>query len=299
MIALTSASSAWLADCVFLLLFSTAKFYSFLGLFDWSLEAYWSQRYLDTVLGLMLGTANVSNTITAIISLERCICVLSPFLAKKFFKTRYMAVLIAAMSVYVTGFYNLMTVKFATVYVTDPLTNTSHWTSQLSSFYLSNRVVTDVLNNYLLSLTIPCTSLGVVIVTTCITVLKLRSTLAWRLETTNVKTTSEKARQDSVTKTLLVVCFVYLTCISLSLVQVLARTFVPGYLPTGKYCNTFTIGQTLGHLCEVTNASSSFLIYVTMGTKFRETVKTIFGDRKEKKVKEHRRNILSIKVQPQ
>ncbi|PVD18295.1 hypothetical protein C0Q70_20844 [Pomacea canaliculata] len=169
-----------LADFAFLIFIFAAKSYSFLGLFDQRLEDYWSQRYLNTVLGLTLGAQNVSNTITAIISLERCICVLSPFTAKKFLKTRYMAVLIAAMSVYVTSFYNLFNMKYVTVFITDPVTNQTHWASGLSSFYLSNRAVVDVLNNYLLGLTIPCTSLGVVMVTTCITVIKLRSTVAWR-----------------------------------------------------------------------------------------------------------------------
>lgn len=77
-----------LADISFLLLSFAAKFFSFLGLFDEDLEEYWSQKYLNTVLGPMLGTMNISNLMTMIISLERCICVVSPFTAKKFLKTK-------------------------------------------------------------------------------------------------------------------------------------------------------------------------------------------------------------------
>ena len=77
-----------LADFSFLLLIFSAKFFSFLGLFDGELEEYWSQKYLNTVLGPMLGTMNISNLMTMIISVERCICVVSPFTAKRFLKTR-------------------------------------------------------------------------------------------------------------------------------------------------------------------------------------------------------------------
>ena len=77
-----------LADISFLLLIFSAKFFSFLGLYDKDLEEYWRQKYLNTVLGPLMGTMNISNLMTMIISVERCICVVSPFTAKKFMKTR-------------------------------------------------------------------------------------------------------------------------------------------------------------------------------------------------------------------
>ena len=79
-----------LADTSFLLLIFSAKFFTFLGLFDRDLEGYWRQKHLSTVLGPMLGTLIISNLMTMVISVERCICVVSPFTAKRFLKTRYM-----------------------------------------------------------------------------------------------------------------------------------------------------------------------------------------------------------------
>ena len=77
-----------LADTNFLLLIFSAKFFSFLGLFDRDLGGYWRQKHLCTVLGPMMGTMNISNLMTMIISVERCICVVSPFTAKRFLKNR-------------------------------------------------------------------------------------------------------------------------------------------------------------------------------------------------------------------
>ena len=77
-----------LADTSFLLFMFSAKFFSFLGLFDRDLQGYWSQKHTNTVLGPMLGSMNISNLMTMVISVERCICVVSPFTAKRFLKTR-------------------------------------------------------------------------------------------------------------------------------------------------------------------------------------------------------------------
>ena len=77
-----------LADISFLLFMFSAKFFSFLGLFDRDLEGYWSQKHTNTVLGPRMEKMNISNLMTMIISVERCICVVSPFSAKRFLKTR-------------------------------------------------------------------------------------------------------------------------------------------------------------------------------------------------------------------
>lgn len=77
-----------LADTSFLLFVFSGRFFPFLGLFDRELQEFWSEKYLSTVLGPMLGTMNISNLMTMIISVERCICVVSPFTAKRFLKTR-------------------------------------------------------------------------------------------------------------------------------------------------------------------------------------------------------------------
>ena len=77
-----------LADTSFLLFMFSGRFFPFLGLFDRELREFWSEKFLNTVLGPMLGTMNISNLMTMVISVERCICVVSPFTAKRFLKTR-------------------------------------------------------------------------------------------------------------------------------------------------------------------------------------------------------------------
>ena len=97
-----------------------------------------------------------------------------------------MAIGISIVAVYILGLYSLLNMKYVTVKVAHPAhPNKTLWVSRLSSFYTDNKVVIDILYNHLLSLTIPCLSLVVVVVATSITVGKLRATLAWRQETAN------------------------------------------------------------------------------------------------------------------
>ena len=104
-----------------------------------------------------------------------------------------MAIGIAIMASYVFGFYSLLDMKYVTLQVTDPVRNESRWVSHLSTFYKDNKVVILILYNHLLSLTIPCASLVVVIVTTSITINRLRTTMAWRLETANKASSGQRS----------------------------------------------------------------------------------------------------------
>ena len=105
------------------------------------------------------------------------------------------------MAVYILGFYSLLDMKYVTVKVTHHAhPNETLWMSRLSSFYKDNKVVIDILYNHLLSLTIPCLSLVVVVVATSITVGKLRATLAWRQETANKPSSGQAGSGETAIK---------------------------------------------------------------------------------------------------
>ena len=83
--------SLTLADTGFLLFLMIGKSYAILALFDSRAGNFWEQEHLDTVLASYLAFIVTSNAITAIIALERCFCVVSPFKAKKMLKTRFVS----------------------------------------------------------------------------------------------------------------------------------------------------------------------------------------------------------------
>ena len=106
-----------------------------------------------------------------------------------------MAIGIVTMVIYILGFYSLLDLKYVTKAITNPVTGRTQWASRLSRFYLNNRVLIDILYNHLLGLTIPCASLLIVIVTTSITVSKLRLSQTWRKGTANKSSSGQNSRR--------------------------------------------------------------------------------------------------------
>ena len=151
-----------------------------------------------------------------------------------------MAVVIVCIYVYVLGLYGVLDVKYVTVRVQDGSSNVTRYVSRLGRFYLSNKVAIDVLYNYLLTIAIPAVSLLVVVITTSVTVLRLRASLAWHRHS-NATVTSAEQREAAVTRMLATLCCVYVICMTPSVTAAFVRNLVPDFLPTGRYCNAFKV----------------------------------------------------------
>ena len=72
------------------------------------------------------------------------------------------------------------------------------------------RAIIDAIYIYVLSTTIPTTSLVVVIISTTITVVQLRVSLAWRKETATLSVND--TREVALTKMLVAICCLYVVC---------------------------------------------------------------------------------------
>nr|KAG5709631.1 hypothetical protein BaRGS_001681 [Batillaria attramentaria] len=104
-------------------------------------------------------------------------------------------------------------------------------------------------------------------------------------------------KETAVTNMLIAVCVVYVTCLTPSVTQMLCRSFLPGYHPSEKYCNLFAVLQTFSNLLEVTNSSVNVLVYLTMGSRFRSTARSIFRIRRfEESHRNKKRDLSGVTV---
>nr|KAG5705556.1 hypothetical protein BaRGS_009209 [Batillaria attramentaria] len=123
----------------------------------------------------------------------------------------------------------------------------------------------------------------------------MRAVLEWRKETAHClnsfltstqggssASSSANQREAAVTRMLLVVCVVYTCCITPSVIQAITRASVEDFFGGGRYNNIFFASLCITHFLESVNCSINFIIYYTMSTRFRETLREIVrrGDKK-------------------
>jgi hypothetical protein len=87
-----------------------------------------------------------------------------------------------------------LSLKYVTEHVTDPITNTTTYIARLTSFYVTNKGVIDLIYSDLLSIAVPTISLIVVIVCTIITVFNLRISLRWRQQNQSAAASSASVK---------------------------------------------------------------------------------------------------------
>ncbi|KAL8569051.1 hypothetical protein ACOMHN_020494 [Nucella lapillus] len=252
-----------------------SKAYALISLVDPVVGRYWQQRHLALVLGSYLAFVAISNIITAIIAMERCLCVLNPLKAAKFFRTKHMKVLIAVVAVYILIVNNVaLLVKYQTVRVTNPLTNTTTFINRFTSFYVHHRTFLDILALYSISVALRLLSLIVVIICTTAIILRLKVTAAWRRSTASNMTSVEK-QEASMTRMLMTVCCVYVMCMTPSATRTLLINILPGFLSIGHLCNSYRVSTSLALLLEAFNGSINFLIYVKQSSQYRSTLRQL------------------------
>nr|KAG5691931.1 hypothetical protein BaRGS_000640 [Batillaria attramentaria] len=168
--------------------------------------------------------------------------------------------------------------KYKPVPYQDPVTNLSRYRVGLTDFYLSNRRVFHSIFDVTFNATVSTVAFVVVIAATIVIAVRMRSVLAWRQETAHVgatqqTTSSTNQREAALTRMLLVVCVVFTVCATIAAVQALTRNFLPDFMFGGRYNNALFLSLTTTHFVESVNCSINFIIYYTMSTRFRETLR--------------------------
>ncbi|XP_076440983.1 uncharacterized protein LOC143280235 [Babylonia areolata] len=262
-----------LADLGYLLFMMAGKCHSLVSLVDPLKGGYWKLRSINTVAGIYWGFMNISATLTVIISLERCACVLAPLHAKLLIRVRTMAVLIVCVFVFGLGLYGLYNLRHSVIARTH-LSNSKHSTVYVlgfSLFHLQYRAVTDTV--YYFSVAVPIISLLVVATSTAITATQLHLTVAWRKETAQQSVTD--SREVALTKMLVAISCVYVVCITPEALMPLMVLSRPEVQPVGRQADLFfAIISVMHALCAI-NSSVNFIFYWSLGSRYRATLRRL------------------------
>lgn len=230
-------------------------------------------RYLiDTNIVGFYGLVHGSMVLSTIICCERCFCVVFPLQSKRFLKTKTMGFLIIFCVSLVTFSRFVSTAKYRMACVFDSQKNSISYRLGLSGFHLISKTIDDIIDSSIFGLGLGVGCPVVSLIATIITALKLKEIISWK----KFATSSISMKEVAVTKMLVCLSIQFLV-LSIPVVCLrLSPLFISDLNGAGQFKNSF---QVILHITEVsanTNSSLNFFVYYFAGTKYRQTLKSVF-----------------------
>ncbi|KAK7469609.1 hypothetical protein BaRGS_00036399 [Batillaria attramentaria] len=216
----------------------------------------------------------VSGFITMLIACERCFCVVSPLRSSTVLRTRTMAVIIVTASLLIVGGYFVNAARWRVTCVFDRGTNTTSDQTLENDLNVQTKRLVTMLDGVVYGLLLPAVFVLAVLVSTILTVTKIKRMTSWRERTSSVVTTPHDV---SLTRTLIGTSVLFIVCTVPNIALRIGIMFVPQVSMGGRYHNTLSFMGYLTQLFSSINSSANFFIYYSMGSKYRKTVKSMFG----------------------
>ncbi|KAL8609991.1 hypothetical protein ACOMHN_029484 [Nucella lapillus] len=230
---------------------------------------------VNNMVHSLAGFIYVSGFMCTLIALERCLCVLSPLKAQSIIQTRTTAIIIAAGHVVILGGHHVIATRWRVECMFDPLTGQRVDAFYSSEFYLKNKSLVDFMEGIIFGVIFPGSFLAGVLISTIITVLKLKEMAEWRDKSSSAAVTGNATKDVTLTRMLIGTSCLFIVCTTPPLIFHTAIPFVPDLSLSGKFYNTYYLLINTQQLLTYINASVNFFIYYTFGTKFRGTVKAM------------------------
>nr|KAG5709228.1 hypothetical protein BaRGS_017980 [Batillaria attramentaria] len=252
-------------DMLFVGLYYFSGLYCLVGEFGDPELAEWLKWTLrQSMTGLHTGFMLSSGCLTAIISVEKCVCVFLPMKAATLMRTRTMAVLIASTVLCLQGLCLQFPLQ---MYVGDgvaPVSNRTTYRLRSTRLYLDNRLLFDFLENTVIMAVIPFLTFIVVVVATTVTVIQLKRAISWRKKST---AGADIRKEVALVKMLVVVSAIYIFTASPNIALGLARSFVHDFWFTRRYANIFLATHALYIDMGMLNSSINFFVYLARSSR--------------------------------
>ncbi|XP_059153271.1 uncharacterized protein LOC131939037 [Physella acuta] len=242
-----------------------------------SLSTSWLNFTLPYVEYTTLFAGYVSYSLTAFVSVERCLCVSRPFTVKIIFTPRFTSTILISISILVYGAYFVMFFIYVVVYDFSPTFNATIAKYIYSNFYYTNGAIVMVYYQTV-AILIPTLSFLILCMSSAATVHYLRrsSKFLHKVGDAVAKPPKKKdlgisPKEKQAAKTLLVVVLVNILNLFPRTVFYVAQLAEPEFYLLRRYNNIFFLTTRLLTILDFIKASVNFFIYKSMSSNFNKT----------------------------
>jgi hypothetical protein len=246
-------------------------------------------EYLVNHNGLgVWGLSYGSSLLIAVISTERCICVLFPFQAKKCVSTSVLAPILVILILLLTGVYFLIAEQYIVLCFYDEASGRVKMIG-VKKYLAVLQDLNGILYGFCLCLACPV----VVFITTLITSVKLYQTIKWRKSSSSYSrhstfsgntpsfSTAMSTKELSVTKMLIGVSIEYLIFSIPGIIILISPVFEPQLNPGGIEANVLSVLNSLAETGSFAVGSVNFFVYYFAGSRYRDTLKSLVCKNKQ------------------
>ena len=232
-------------------------------------------RYLmkNNIIGFY-GFGHATALLLAIISTERCVCVLFPLRAQRCIPTKVLAVVIVVSVSVLVSLRFVISAQYQVTCFYEMRTERQSLQVYGTEYHFRNEALLRALNGIFFGFCINVGCPVVVIINTTIIAIRLRQTVKWRSQTSSgISSTKEIA----ITKTLIALSIEFVVLYIPGVVLRVSPMFHPQLSAGGLYANIFKILVHFSELCAYINSSVNFFVYYVTSTSYRETLHGLIG----------------------
>ncbi|XP_076444107.1 uncharacterized protein LOC143282374 [Babylonia areolata] len=246
---------------------------------SWANDVWFKSLIRYRLVAIHAGFQLVSNLISIVIAVDRCVCVTWPLKAARVLSTRVTGLIILVFGVLTFAGMQFVAFKYDVRCVVISGGKTPPFLMVLpSDLYKEMPIVMDILDSFVFSSLIPTLSLLVTAVATIITAVKLKRAAQWRDNSAQGgSTVVMKQKEKALTSMLIVISCIYMACVSPRVIRSLCRFFIPEFRAWGKLCNLMVLTEVLINITLALNSAVNFFVYCAMGSRFRQTMRQLFS----------------------
>ena len=234
---------------------------------------------VNNMVHSLAGFIYISGFLSTLVALERCLCVVSPLKAQSIISTRTTAIVVGVGHVIIMAGHYVIATRWYVACIYDPLSGLTVDGIYPGEFYLQNKALVDLVDGIVFGILLPGIYVTGILVSTIVTVLKLRKMAEWREKSSSSSSTSSSSASSTkdvtLTRMLVGTSVLFVACTTPPLVFHAAIPLVPQLSLSGDYYNTYNLFISIQQLLTYVNASVNFFVYYRFGTKFHREVQAL------------------------